>query len=82
MNINTKHAMILGAGALVGTVAGRWATPRLGAALGFAFGPWGSVVGAAIGGVLGAALATTMVGEKVDLPTLHNLRAGPGLEPD
>lgn len=81
MDTNSKNALILTVAALGGTLLGRWATPRLGAAVGLTFGPWGAVVGATIGGMLGAALATKMVGE-VELPTLDQPDGVSALESD
>ncbi len=81
MNTNTKNALILGAGALAGIVAGRWAAPRVTGMLGLTLGPWGSAVGAALGGVLGAAIASKMTGD-VEASALSNFQAGPGLESD
>ena len=40
-------------------------------ALGVALGPWGSAIGAIVGGILGAALAKKMVGD-VDLSALES----------
>ena len=81
MNTNTKNALILGAGALIGIFAGRWAAPRVGSMIGLTMGPMGSAVGAALGGVLGAAIASKMTGD-VEASALNNLQAGPGLESD
>ncbi len=63
MNTETKSALILGAGVLAGIAAGQWAAPRLAGAVGLTLGRWGTVVGTAIGGVLGAALASRMLQE-------------------
>jgi hypothetical protein len=47
--------------------------------MGLAFGPWGSAVGAAIGGVVGAAVAKKIVGG-VDLAALENANMETALE--
>jgi len=72
MDTNTKNALILAASALAGTLAGRWAAPRIGAALGLTLGPWGSAAGAMIGGVIGVAVTKRMVGE-IDLAALEGV---------
>jgi hypothetical protein len=81
MDTDTKNALILAAGALGGAFVGRWAAPRIGAALGLTFGPWGSAAGAAIGGILGATLAKNMAGS-FELPSLEGADMSTALKSD
>lgn len=68
MNPNKRNAWIFMGTMAASAVGGWWATPKLGAALGYALGPWSSLVGAAMGGLLGASVASIILGD-VDFPT-------------
>ena len=71
MNGDTKRAMILGAGAVAGGWGGAVTMARLGASLGFRFGPAGTVAGAAVGALIGVGLCKMMMGAPKSLDDIE-----------
>ena len=71
MDSRMRDILLLGAASFAGARAGRWAAPRIGAALGLAVGPWGVTAGAVIGGMLGALLVSKVAGPGSD-PMLNH----------
>ena len=75
MDTSKRNAWIFMGSTVAGAVGGWWTAPRIVATLGYAFGPWGSVVGAAIGGLLGVSVASMIVGD-VDFSEMKRPRGG------
>ena len=73
MDTAKRNAWIFMGSTVVGAVGGWLTTPRLGAALGIAFGPWGAAVGATVGGLLGASVASVILGD-VDFSRIKSPR--------
>lgn len=57
MQQSTQRALIIGGTSLVGGVAGKWAAGRIATNFGTQLGPWGPVIGALLGAVVGSMLS-------------------------
>ncbi len=57
MQQSTQKALIIGGTSLVGGVAGKWAAGRVATNFGTQLGPWGPVVGALLGAIVGSLLS-------------------------
>ena len=67
MDTNVKNSLLVAGSAIAGGAGGSWVATRLGAALGFTLGPWGSAAGAMLGAMASTALAKKMLGEPQSL---------------
>ena len=73
MNTDSVKRWVLMGSTVVGAVGGGIAAPRVSAALGMSFGPWGVAAGALIGAFAGATVVSLIVGD-VDFPVPEKAR--------
>ena len=73
MNTDSIKRWVLMGSTAAGAVGGGIAAPRIGAALGLSFRPWGMAAGALIGALAGASVASMIVGD-VDFPEREKAR--------
>ena len=64
MDQNSKDALVVWAGTILGGVGGWLGTARLASAYGHSLGTWGKVAGGLIGAVAGAALTKKVVSDQ------------------
>ena len=62
MESGNRNLLVVAGGVIAGALAGRWLTPKVGAALGMVFAPWSTAVGAVIGAVVIGALVSSLSG--------------------
>lgn len=70
MDQNSKDAMVVWAGTLLGGAGGWLGSARLAMAYGHSLGTWGKLAGGLIGAVAGAALTKKVVTSQAETPQL------------
>lgn len=71
MDQNSKDALVVWAGTILGGVGGWWGTARLAAANSYPIGTLGAVAGGLIGAVAGAALTKMIVTNEGAMPQIE-----------
>lgn len=71
MDKSIKDGLMIAGSAVAGGWGGSWGTARIGALLGLRLGPWGALVGTAIGAMAGVALAKRMLANAEDAAELE-----------
>ena len=70
MNQNSKEALIVWAGTILGGAGGWMGTVRVASAYGYPLGTWGKVAGGLIGAIAGAALTKMLVSDQGAMPQI------------
>ena len=70
MNENSKDALVVWAGTILGGAGGWLGTVRLASAYGYSLGTWGKLAGGLIGAVAGAALTKMVVSDQGAMPQI------------
>ena len=71
MEKSIRDGLVIAGSAAAGGWGGSWGTARVGALLGLRFGPWGAMVGTAIGALAGVVLAKRILENAEGLPELE-----------
>lgn len=71
MDQNSKDALVVWAGTILGAAGGWWGTSRLAMAYAYPIGTLGTLAGGLIGAVAGAALTKTIVSDSGALPQME-----------
>lgn len=71
MDQNSKDALVVWAGTILGATGGWMGSSRLAGAYVGALGPWGKVAGGLLGAVAGAALTKMIVGDQGAMPSVE-----------
>lgn len=71
MDQNSKDALVVWAGTILGAAGGWMGASRLAAAYAVSLGPWGKFTGGLLGAVAGAALTKKMVSDQGVMPAVE-----------
>ena len=72
MDQNSKNALVVWTGTILGAAGGYWGSARLATAYGLPLGTWGMVTGGLLGAVVGAALTKMVISNPGAIPRLDS----------